>query len=257
MMDRPILIFAFSLVVLWLAAYAGTYVARTAVTKLNDAELMDLTIVVTAALTLLGLIIGFTFSMAITRYNQRKDLEAAEANAIGTETLRLGLMPAQEAAGIRGLLKLYLEKRVAAYAELDERREAGLRESTARVQSELWLAVQDYAISRPTPIAALVVNGMNDVLNSQAYTQAAWWNRIPVAAWVLMAVIAVICSFLVGYTVHKPEARPRRVFVLPLIVAFSFLLIADIDSPHGGVIRIHPLNLESLHGSLDGIATEK
>ena len=44
---------------------------------------------------------------------------------------------------------------------------------------------------------------MNDVLNSQGYTQAAWWNRIPRAAWMLMAAIAICCNFLVGYGVRN------------------------------------------------------
>jgi hypothetical protein len=49
---------------------------------------------------------------------------------------------------------------------------------------------------------------MNDVLNSQGYTQAAWWNRIPIAAWVLMAVIAICCNLMVGYGAGRLKRKP-------------------------------------------------
>ena len=93
---------------------------------------------------------------------------------------------------------------------------------------------------------------MNDVLNSQGYTQAAWWNRIPHAAWALMGLIAICCNLLIGYGARDAKAESRLLLVLPLVTALSFFLIADIDSPRGGVIRVAPQNLLSLEASLRG-----
>ncbi len=90
---------------------------------------------------------------------------------------------------------------------------------------------------------------MNDVLNSQGYTQAAWWNRIPMGAWALMSGIALLSNVLVGYGARK--VRVRLFMMLPLVVAVSFFLIADIDSPRRGVIRVHPQNLESLQAGFN------
>jgi len=101
-------------------------------------------------------------------------------------------------------------------------------------------------------VIALAVAGMNDVLNSQGYTQAAWWNRIPRAAWWLMGAIAVCCNVLVGYGARNAKTEGRLLLVVPLVVAISFMLIADIDSPRGGVIRVSPQNLLSLAASLHG-----
>jgi predicted membrane protein len=89
---------------------------------------------------------------------------------------------------------------------------------------------------------------MNDVLNAQGYTQAAWWNRIPIAAWCLMFLIAVLANLLLGYGMHRRAVVLS--IILPLAVSISFLLIADIDSPRGGVILIHPQNLYALVDSL-------
>ena len=58
---------------------------------------------------------------------------------------------------------------------------------------------------------------MNDVLNSRGYTQAAWLNRIPIAAWGLMAAIAICCNLLIGYGARRGEAKAVLLLVLPLI----------------------------------------
>ena len=89
---------------------------------------------------------------------------------------------------------------------------------------------------------------MNDVLNSQGYTQAAWWNRIPSAAWVLLIAISIFCNLLTGY-----GAQGRSAFlllILPIALSISLFLIADIDSPRRGVIHVWPQNLENLAESL-------
>jgi hypothetical protein len=162
----------------------------------------------------------------------------------------VGLLPAADAASARALLGAYLDQRVLFY---ETRNAAELRRidaATARLQTDLWSAVQAPAVKQPTFVTPLAVSGMNDVLNTQGYTQAAWWNRIPIAAWVLMAAISVFCNLLIGYGMHRAAPRNFMLLVLPLVGAISFLLISDIDSPRGGVIRVHPQNLANLSQSL-------
>jgi hypothetical protein len=200
-----------------------------------------------AALTLLGLLIGFTFSMAISRYEQRKTYEEAEANAIGTEYIRAGLLPAADAMKVRELLRRYVDQRVLFYTSRDEQQLQRIDSDTSQLQDELWSAVQARAGTEPTPITALAVSGMNDVLNSQGYTQAAWWNRIPFEAWVLLTAIAIGCNLLIGYGAHQTSGL---FIVLPLAVSLSFFLIADIESPRAGLIRVQPQNLLRLSQTL-------
>src|SRR3974377_20546 len=103
-LDYPRWLFVFSLVVLWLATQIGAFFARR-LTPLKDDERDDFNLVINASLTLLALIIGFSFSMAVTRYDQRKNYEEEEANAIGTEFVRAGLLPAADADKGRELIK--------------------------------------------------------------------------------------------------------------------------------------------------------
>ncbi len=247
--DYPLLVFVLSFFVMWLSArIGGDFLRRQR--KLEEDIREDFGVILAATLTLLGLIIGFSFSMALSRYDLRKHYEEAEANAIGTEYVRADLLPAADAAKVRALLRNYLDQRVLFYMTRDEQQIRQINARTAQLQTELWSAVLAPAAAQPTPMVALTVSGMNDVLNSQGYTQAAWWNRIPIAAGVLMAAIAICCNVLLGYSARNVKAERILLLVLPLVVSISFFLIADIDSPRGGVIRVNPRNLASLAESL-------
>jgi hypothetical protein len=248
LMNYPRLVFVFSFLTLWLSTLIGALFLRKRRELHQDAR-EDFGIILATTLTLIGLIIGFTFSMAISRYEQRKGYEAAEANAIGTEYLRVDLLPAADAAKARSLLRLYLDQRVAFYTTGDKKQIPQINARTAQLQTDLWAAVRA-AAAQPSAVGALAIAGMNDVFNSQAYTQAAWWNRIPASAWLLMGVIAVIAHLLFGYGTHNAKAERILLTVLPLVVSISFLLIADIDSPRSGIIRVNPQNLTSLVESL-------
>jgi len=246
--DFPIVSLVVSFGVLWLGAEIGNFL-RNRWNLLNEEERSDFNVLLGASLTLLGLLIGFTFSMAVSRYDQRKNYEEAEANAIGTEYVRADLLPPSKAAEVRELLKKYLGQRVLFYTTRDADQLSKINADTTDLQSKLWAAARDPALAQPTPVTALAVSGMNDVLNSQGYTQAMWWNRMPRAAWVLMVSIAFGCNVLIGFGARRTE---RRLFVImPLAVSISFFLIADIDSPRRGTIRVAPQNLLSLAQSLN------
>jgi hypothetical protein len=239
--DKPLAVFAFALMAQGLAVFAGDFLRRHT-HQFRQGERQDFATVQAATLTLLALIAGFSFSMAVTRYDQRKTLEEAEANAIGTEYLRADLLPGDYAARARDALRKYLELRIAFYEAGDEQVADKIGRHTAAAQNELWAVVLP-AANPPTPIAALTIAGMNDVINSQGYTQAAWWNRIPIGAWAMMMLMAVSCNLLVGYGGQRKEILV--VFILPLVISLAFFLIADLDSPRGGIIRVHPQNLQA------------
>ena len=249
LLDSPIAFSGICFAVLWGFAQLGASVRRRRKAP-DQGEHEELGVILGASLTLLGLIIGFSFSMATNRYDQRKNYEEAEANAIGTEYVRMGVLPPADATRARNLLKSYLQQRILFYTIRDPGRVDRIIADTAVLQNELWSVVQGPAVAQPNPLNALVLSGMNDVLNSQGYTQAAWWNRIPTAAWVLMIVVGIFCNALFGNNAEHPDRHNWRFFVLPLILAVAFFLIADLDSPAGGVIRVRPQNLLSAAASL-------
>lgn len=248
-LDFPLLVLAVSFLGLWLSVRIGGFI-RERKRNVEEERGKDFDVILAAILTLLALIIGFSFSMAVSRYNQRKNCEEAEANAIGTEYVRAGLLPATEMINVRALLRHYLDQRVLFYSVRDKRNLEQIDAATAQLETDLWGEVQGSAVEHPTPVVGLVVSGMNDVLNSQGYTQAAWLYRIPKEAWVMMVVIAISCNLMIGFGSRRRGAKGFLFLVLPLVVSMSFFLIADIDSPHNGIILVHPQNLVSLSQSL-------
>jgi hypothetical protein len=114
----------------------------------------DFGVVLTGTLTLLGLIIGFSISMAISRYDLRKNCEQAEANAIAIEYVRTDLLPPGDAAKMRELLKTYLDLRVSFYTVRDQRRLSQIAADTGHLQNELWTTVRSAIASVPPPLEA-------------------------------------------------------------------------------------------------------
>jgi hypothetical protein len=157
------------------------------------------------------------------------------------------LLPA-DAAKVHALLKSYLDQRILNYKTRNERELRQINARTAQLQTEMWSAASTSVETLPAPMSTFVLGGMNDVLNSQGYTQAAWWNRIPIAAWMLLIMISVFCNLLIGY--DSPGKSAFVLLILPIFLSVSLYLIAEIDTPRRGVIRVQPQNLESLAESL-------
>lgn len=243
----PTAVLLVTLAAQWLAAFLG-HVLRKRVAPSREEEKADFNTILGATLTLLALIIGFSFSMAIDRYDQRVNLEEAEANAIGDEYVRVDLLPPADAARTRSLLASYTQARIQFYRERDPRRIASIAAATAKLQGDLWTSVTGPANAHQTPTTALAAAGMTDVLNAQGYTQAAWRNHIPAGAWALMLLIAAAGNFLLGAS--QQRRAPALLIILPLIVSAPLFLIADTDSPRQGLIRIEPANLVALANSL-------
>ncbi|MBN3762226.1 hypothetical protein [Burkholderia sp. Ac-20365] len=210
----------------------------------------DFNIVQQATLTLLALLVGFSLSMAVGRYDQRKNLEEAEANAIGTEYVRAELAESAVTLKMKDALARYAQLRVDDYLTRDPQQLEHIGRDTANVQAELWKLATQVAQDKPTPIGALVVAGMNDVLNSQDYSEAARINHIPLGAWILMILIAMFGCIVQGYGTKGTLKKGMLIAVLPVTVALSLAFIADIDSPRGGIIHIEPQNLLRLLQSL-------
>jgi len=193
--------------------------------------------------------------MAIGRYDQRKILEEAEANAIGTEYLRADLLPGKSVDATKALLLEYLDQRILFYSRQDSQKAQQINRRTNELQTALWNEVMPIARTQANPVNTLVVSGMNDVLNSEGYTQAAWWNRIPTAAWSLMVAMAICANLVVGFGARNFKHNAGLFMLFPFVIATAFFLIADIDSPRGGIIRVEPRNLIQLKETLHPRAT--
>jgi hypothetical protein len=246
-MNFPILVFLTSLFLLALTIRVSDALRKKAGPAKDDGR-TDVALLLSATLTLLYFIIGFTFSMAISRYDLRKNCEQAEAIAINTEYSRADLLAPADSAKVRVLLKQYLDQRVLYYSTRSGSRASEIDTDTAKLQAELSSVLRPALTMAPPPVMGLLVGGMNDVVNSQQNSQAAWLNRIPFAAWTLMAAIAMGCCWVIG---RRARGTDWLAFmIVPVSASVCFFLIADLDSPRGGTIRVTPQNLSRLSQSL-------
>jgi hypothetical protein len=248
--DHPAILFVVLLVAFAGAIAFGALALRRA-SALQSEEREDFNIAQTTTLTLLALLIGFNLSMAVNRYDQRKNLEENEANAIGTEYARADVVAASISAQIKAELVHYTQLRLAHFETREAQALARIEQDTGKSQAELWRLATQVAKDQPTPIGAAVMTGMNDVLNSQDYSEAALVNRIPLGAWALMILIGLFACVVHGYGAKSNVRRAMFIIVLPVTVALSLALISDIDSPRGGIIHIQPQNLSRLLNSLE------
>jgi hypothetical protein len=249
-MNSPFSVFAICLLSFLLSEHLGAHLRKTGA-KPDETERKDIEIILGAVLTLFALVVGFSFSMATGRYDDRKHQEAEEAVAIEAEYALVGLLPASDAVKARALLKQYLDQRALFYTTADARQLDQTNATANQLGQDLWSTIERRVETQPTPVGALIARGMNEVLDSRTRTQAAWWNRIPIAAWGLMLTIGICCNVLFGYNAH-PKSRNHLLLALPVIFSVAFFLLADLDSPRGGLIRVAPRNLMALATDLAG-----
>ncbi len=110
----------------------------------------------------------------------------------------------------------------------------------ARRRRKLWGTVAASARGAPTALTALAASAMKDAIDSEGYAQAAAWNRIPRGAWVLLYALGGIAMAMIGYRFQIGASHYLLMLISPGVVATAFFLIADIDCPHNGVIRVLP-----------------
>jgi hypothetical protein len=95
---------------------------------------------------------------------------------------------------------------------------------------------------------------ISEVISAQGHSQGASWNTIPRPAWWLLSVIAVCANLMFGFGSYHFNSHRSILFTLPVIISITFFLIADIDSPRSGSIRIVPQNLTNLAHALSSPA---
>ena len=140
-LNQPIAVLAVICAILLVSTFVAAHAGRR-IRALTGEEQELLRVVVGATLTLLALIVGFSLSMATNRYDQRKNLEEAEANAIGTELLRVELLPSPLADRAGQLLRDYLALRITFYRESRAAKLDRINAQTNALESQLWSAVR-------------------------------------------------------------------------------------------------------------------
>jgi|KBSSwiStaDraftv2_1062776.scaffolds.fasta_scaffold541784_2 hypothetical protein len=233
------LIFVALTVIFTLAAEAGCAIARKH-GEASDRDLSEISTIQSAALGLLALLLGFTFAMAASRFETRKELIRDEANALGTASLRALLLPEPQRSNTLRLMRTYAQSRF----DLQETRgdlEAvkSVNQRAGEIQTAMWAQAVAAAERNPTPVTVSYVQSLNDLIDMHGKQVAAIRNRIPIAVFLLLLFVTVIALGLTGY---GSGAAGRHRFTLTLLqallVAAVITLVIDLHRPTRGLITV-------------------
>jgi hypothetical protein len=198
---------------------------------------------------LLSLLLGFAMSMALSRFDERKQLVIDEANAIGTVYLRTATQAEPVRSHAPALLREYVDSRLSIFGgEAEDQKHDSAAKRSKEIQDELWSEVSTQAQQTPTPIVALYESSLNEMIDLDGKRVAAVANRIPVDIWVLLALLSIMTSLVVGY--GQKHRAWMATFVPVLMVAIAVSLIADLDTPASGFIQVNQQSMQSLSDEL-------
>jgi hypothetical protein len=190
---------------------------------------------------LLALLLGFTFSMSLNRFEQRKQLVLQEANAIGTTYLRAGLLPEPDRSAVVGLLRSYVDVRLDFYNLRDDRAQfKNVVDRSEKLQHDLWShAVAVVPKNDPPVTTGLFIESLNDVIDLHSTRLAAMKNHVPEIVLMLLFLVAIMAALLVGYGCGLMKRRHTfSTTTMALLIALVITVIIDLDRPSRGLIRV-------------------
>jgi hypothetical protein len=191
-------------------------------------------------LGILALLLGFTISMAVSRFEIRKQLVLEEADAIGTARLRTQLLPPPAGPEIASLLSQYVNIRVQyGAAGNDLARLEDLNNQTARFHTELWSRATAYARQDPNPVTTgLLLQSLNEAIDLGEARWMAIKNHVPESVIYINAVVGLLSAMLVGYSFGVNGRRNIfSMFMLAVAITLVLAVIIDLDRPRAGYIR--------------------
>ncbi|PIJ48604.1 hypothetical protein BL250_15455 [Erwinia sp. OLTSP20] len=241
-----ILLLTVIFLLLVMSAWSGRFIDHRAL-KINPTG----TAVVTGAtLTLSGLLIGFMFSVSIRGYAARGQAEVREAQSVASVWQYSLLLPEATQQTVQGLLANYLEDRIRFFREGTRTQGQGWSRLSQENQYRLWLAIIPYAGHSATPVMASVLSVYNTLLTAQQQTHSVWKRQVPDAAWLVLMLFSMSACFLVGQQMAGGKENFPYLFILPVLTTLVLFVIAEIDLPGEGIIRITPDDLTLLSETL-------
>lgn len=251
---REVFVLLGALVVFLAAIELGFRLGLRQRDRSDDAAKSQLGALQAGLLGLLALLLGFTFNMAVSRFDVRKTLVLDEANAIGTTYLRARFLPPPHQQEAARLLKEYVAARLDFYrAGIDADRLAAASASAARIQQQLWTHAAMSAAQDPRSVPiGLFIQSLNDVIDLSEKHQVALDDHVPGA---VMYLLFIVAAGALGFIAYGSGLAGRRRHGLTgafaLMVAIVLAIIIDLDRPRRGLILVSQASMVRLQAALD------
>ena len=206
-----------------------------------------------AMLGILGVLLGFTLSMAIARWDVRRDVIVEESNAIGTLWLRAGLLEDPLRDELRSALQEYTDTRIAlggSRGDLDALRAA--QSAGAALHARIWSVVEraDQPGTSPAILSTLIA-AANELIDLHELRVASIENFLPAFLILLLPCITAAAVASLAWSFGATSERGRTpIFLLTLLICAVILLIMDVNRPQRGSIGVGVATLERVQESI-------
>ncbi len=241
-------------IMLIVALEIGYWLGRRARSNTDDTARSQASTMESAVIGLLALLLAFTMSMAIARYDTRRQLVVDEANAIGTTYLRAKMLPPIYRNEVSNLVRQYVANRLEFFnAGNDNSRLQAVSQDAALRQRELWswataVEAQD---NRSIP-AGLFVQSLNDVIDLEAKRTAAFRSRVPEVVLLMIMAVAIATATVVGYNSGLGNRRNLLATItLVIVIVVTTWVIIDLDRPRGGLILVSQQTMIDLQETMN------
>jgi len=201
-------------------------------------------------LGILALILGFTLSLSLQRFDSRSEAVVAEANAIGTTYLRAQLLPASVRKDVQALLRNYLNLRVQEGALsltiVDARQQ--LLAQAEQSQIALWVYAKKAAELEPNPVTTgLFIQSLNELIDNYGLREAELNRHVPEAVLLLLYVTFLLAGAIVGFSAGVSDHRPSfATYLMVLLMVVLVFIILDLDRPRRGFVEVSQKSLVDL-----------
>ena len=245
------IIYPSTALVVFAAAQLGCWLGLRSTDRGKEPVRSHITTIQSALLGLLALLIGFTFALALSRYDLRRTLVLDEANAIGTTALRAQFLPGDHPAKSIELLKAYTDTRFV-YTPADDGpdRKAAAAGGKTLLQA-LWAEAVSAGTQDPKSVpVGLFTQSLNDVIDFNEKRRIANHNRVPEVTFMLLFAMAAVATGFTGYAAGLAGTRqtiPNA--IMAVSIAVVIMLIADLDRPKGGLITVDQQALTDVKNS--------
>jgi len=255
--DKPsVLIVGVLLALMALAVELGHRYGIPLSSRTSDATKAQVASVASGMLSILALMIGFTFSISVQRYESRSEAVVDEANAIGTAYLRVDLLPQAVQPHIRKVLSEYASLRASESQGTSDNEATGhLLASAEKDQAELWKDAGEGARLEPNPVTTgLFIQALNEMIDSYGRHNAALKRHVPEIVIFMLFGVFIATAGIIGFSAGVGGSRPLWVsYVLVTVVALLVFIILDIDRPRRGLIRVSNDSMNDLCKSIDSV----
>jgi ABC-type dipeptide/oligopeptide/nickel transport system permease component len=231
-----------TLVLLVVSVEIGYWIGLKAKVEMTQPMKAQISTIQTAILTIFTFLLGFTFAMALSRFDNRKQMVVKESNAIGTAVLRSKLLPENQRALMLELFKEYVnvEFSITSRANVSLKERNLQSQEAKRLQTLMWdeafTATQSNPLSVP---AGLFATSINQLIDIKTERDIAISNHVPEIVLIGLLLFAALAIGILGYGNGLAATHARYpAIILCIVITISFMLIIDLDRPNRGLTRV-------------------